>query len=190
MNHLRTLLALSGVVLCASGCIGRDEVPASVNTTTTIPPPVTVALGQEVSYFGITATVSHISADNQSTLGFPVLRVVVQSQNTLDSYNQNPNATVVCDESSLRSDWFAQSTWEPNQSLEPLARRAGELVIAVPAKETSPTYSVAQCSNAMLEFEFGRPEDAHQRVRVAVDPAIISDAIRRPRGTYTSGSSG
>lgn len=174
-----------GLGLAAPGCVSKNEIGGSNNPTptTTSVPPEFVALGADVTYGGVMATVIDITSFDQSPNGTPRVRVVMRVENLSDAAQRNPDVQLICDETTNTGDWFLGSTWEPNVVLPVNAVSQGEVIVGFPLKGDSPEYPVVTCSSAKVRVTLVDARSTGPKVvDVPVDDTVIADAIRRPRG--------
>jgi hypothetical protein len=211
MGRTVTLLAAAVAVAASVSCVSTKEVGGSNNptpTTTTIAP-APGTFGADVTYGGVTATVTSVDAFAQSPNAVPRVKVVMRAENLSRSVRRNPDLELLCSETTNVGDWFLGSTWEPNVVLPVNAITQGEVIIGFPHKGTNPEYPVVTCSSPQLRLTMLGATDepttstvvgsgattgsntevnalaGQQPAKVVVfpiDESVINAAIRQPRG--------
>ena len=189
MRTAHRVLVTALVAVTAVGCVSTNEIGGSDNATptTTTVAPTPGSFGEDISYGtdgGVTATVVDVQAFQQSPNGVPRISVVMRAENLSHSVQRNPDVELLCSETTNTGDWFLGSTWEPNVVLPVNAVTQGEVIIGFPLKGTNPEYPVVTCSAPMLRLTIldATGDLPPKVVTIPVDPAIITAAIREPRG--------
>ncbi len=202
----RWLLIGAAATLGSVGCSVPKAITSSA--TTTAPPDRDGAIGAPFEIDGIETVVLGVEAYDQSSLGFPRLRVLVRTENMSGRSSDNPEVELRCDEPSAPSDWYAGTSWEPGGAIGAAEVRQGEVIVGFPHKPaiTARQYPLATCTSPILRFTPGGPAvlgtteaskgasgskaapagrastTDRSAVAVPVDPSLITAAINRPRG--------
>lgn len=183
---MRRALALACIAVAAltSGCVSVDEVGGKNNPTPTTTPPPTQAgtLGVDVAGEAVLTTVYAITPFEQSIDNVPRIKVSVRTENTSSSVQDNPDVLLYCDETPHGGDWFEGSTWEPTGLLPVNAVSQGEVIIGFPQKGDNPEYHVVSCTNPTVRVTITAARSTVPLVvNYAVDPQVITDALRAPK---------
>ncbi len=141
-------------------------------------------IGVPVDDYGISVTVLHIDAGDQSPTGFPRVVVTIRSESKRTGPGDNPDVGLRCDEAPTEGDWFKTSTWQPNSVLPAGNVYEGQIVMGFPAKAGTSTYPVATCTNARVVVTAENPSNSQDQTVVSypVDAATIAAAIDAERG--------
>lgn len=169
---------------------------------TTAPPDRDGAIGACFEIDGIETVVLGVEAYDQSSLGFPRLRVLVRTENMSGRASDNPEVELrPADEPSAPSDWYAGTSWQPGGAIGAAEVRQGEVIVGFPHKPRSRPGStrLRTCTSPILRFTPGGPAvlgtteaskgasagrastTDRSAVAVPVDPSLITAAINRPR---------
>ena len=179
MRVLAVLAATMAVGAGAGGC--TKEIPARSSPDDVVERSGT--LGTPVDYFGIEATVLAVEPFDQSSDGFPRLRVTIRTQSHLKVPWENPAVVVRCDESPEAGDWYRGSTWETTGILIGGRVQEGQIILGFPPKADAARYPVPTCTNGVVEVTGTNPLDRDQKVvtRYSVPPEVVTTAIDAPR---------
>jgi hypothetical protein len=212
MSRARRALSVTVAVVAAltSACVSTKEIGGSnkpTPTSSTIAP-TAGSFGTDITYGGVTVTVSSVAAFAQSPNGVPRIEVVMRAENLSRSVRRNPDVQLLCSETTNTGDWFLGSTWEPNVVLPVNAISQGAVIIGFPLKGDNPEYPVVTCSAPQLRITMldddasataqptasttsaASAEDVDgfaglgpaKVVLIPIDDSVITDAIREPRG--------
>lgn len=151
------LLIGAAATLGSVGCSVPKAVTSSA--TTTAPPDRDGAIGAPFEIDGIETVVLGVEAYDQSSLGFPRLRVLVRTENMSGRASDNPEVELRCDEPSAPSDWYAGTSWQPGGAIGAAEVRQGEVIVGFPHKPaiTARQYPLATCTSPILRFTPGGP---------------------------------
>ena len=129
----RWLLIGAAATLGSVGCSVPKAITSSA--TTTAPPDRDGAIGAPFEIDGIETVVLGVEAYDQSSLGFPRLRVLVRTENMSGRASDNPEVELRCDEPSAPSDWYAGTSWEPGGAIGAAEVRQGDRRVPAQARD-------------------------------------------------------
>ena len=178
--RLRFSVVLAMLFLAVTAC--TEDTPRSDLDLPESPEPIVVGLDDEVTYAGMSVVMTDLASFEQSARGFPRLIAVMRSENVSSRPEQNPLASLLCDESSSSGAWGAGSTWEPKSSVRVGAVKQGQLILSFPTKDGTPLYPVLKCTNPTIELVLPDTLGSEQVALIDVPPELIDEAVAARRG--------